>query len=199
MTVAAGSDEALREPIRTERLVLRCWRPDDAPLLKEAIDASLPALQQWMPWATTEPSPVESLATRLANFRRAFQEGRSWTFGVFDADEARVIGGTGLHPRTEPGRLEIGYWIRSSETGRGYATEIAAALVDRAFTLHGVDAVEIRCDARNAASAAVPRRLGFRLDATLVGDSPAPDGSLRDTMVWLLERPPAARQAPAEA
>ena len=40
-------------PIRTPRLVLRCWQPGDAALLKEAVDDSLRALQRWMPWAAT--------------------------------------------------------------------------------------------------------------------------------------------------
>ena len=176
-------------PIRTPRLVLRCWQPGDAALLKEAVDDSLPALQRWMPWAATEPSPLQSFVERIGKFRRAFEAGQDWTYGVFDAGEARVLGGAGLHARTEPGRLEIGYWIRSGDTGQGLATEAAAALVERAFRLHGVEAVEIRCDARNLASAAVPRRLGFRHDATLEGEDTGPDCSPRDTLVWVLDRP----------
>jgi len=179
-------------PIRTKRLVLRCWQRDDAPLVKDAIDSSLDELRLWMPWARTEPSPLESIAQRIEQFRRAFEEGRDWTYGILDAAESRVIGGSGLHPRTQPGRLEIGYWIRSSDTGQGFATEVAAALADRAFQLHGADGVEIRCDPRNARSAAVPQRLGFTLEQTLVGDTTAPDGSVRDTQVWLLRAPRAA-------
>lgn len=99
-------------PIATPRLVLRCWEPRDAPLLKDAIDASLVELQQWMPWATSEPSPVGSIAERIGKFRRAFQSGQDWTYGVFDRDETMVLGGAGLHQRTEPGCLEIGYWIQ---------------------------------------------------------------------------------------
>ena len=179
-------------PIRTERLVLRCWQRDDAPLIKDAIDSSLDELRLWMPWARSEPSPLESIVQRIEKFRRAFEEGRDWTYGILDATESRVIGGSGLHPRTQPGRLEIGYWIRSSDTGQGFATEVAAALADRAFRLHGAEGVEIRCDPRNARSAAVPQRLGFTLEQTLVGDTTAPDGSARDTQVWLLRAPPAA-------
>ena len=176
-------------PIHTPRLLLRCWRREDAALLKEAVDDSLPALQRWMPWAATEPSPLQSFEERIGKFRRAFAEGREWTYGVFDRGETRVVGGAGLHSRSEQGRLEIGYWIRSGETGKGLATEVAAALADRAFALHGVEAVEIRCDPLNVASAAVPRRLGFRHAATLEADETRADGSSRDTMVWVLERP----------
>ena len=176
-------------PITTPRLVLRCWEPRDAPLLKDAIDTSLAELQQWMPWATSEPSPVGSLAERIGKFRHAFQSGQDWTYGVFDRDETMVLGGAGLHQRTEPGCLEIGYWIRSSAAGSGLATEAAAALVDVAFRVHRVKAVEIRCDPRNLRSAAVPRRLGFRHVATLPGDRAGRDGVAHDTMVWQLTAP----------
>jgi RimJ/RimL family protein N-acetyltransferase len=189
MTRAGPQAGAVPGPIRTARLLLRCWRPEDAPLLKEAVDDSLAELRRWMPWAATEPSPLPSFVERIGKFRRAFADGRDWTYGVFDPAEERVLGGAGLHARSEPGRLEIGYWIRSGDTGRGLATEAASALVERAFRFHGVEAVEIRCDTRNEASAAVPRRLGFRHAATLVADDTAADGSSRDTMVWVLERP----------
>ena len=50
-----------------------------------------------------------------------------------------------------------------------------------------MSAVEIRCDPRNERSAAIPRRLGFRLESVLEGDTVAPDGSPRDTQVWVHE------------
>lgn len=164
-------------------------------MLKDAVDSSLVELKRWMPWASTEPSPLQSFTERIEKFRRAFLEGRDWTYGVFDHGETRVLGGAGLHPRSEPGRLEIGYWIRSSDTGRGLASEAAAALGERAFHLHGVEAVEIRCDSRNVASAAVPHRLGYLHATTIEGADRSQDGEPRDTQVWVLERPaPAPRR-----
>ena len=52
-TVASGQGPAYR--IHTQRLVLRCWQPTDAPLLKAAIDANLEHLRPWLPWAQYEP------------------------------------------------------------------------------------------------------------------------------------------------
>ncbi len=51
--------------------------------------------------------------------------------------------------------------------GKGYASELAAALTKVAFEVVGVDRVEIRCDPHNVRSAAVPRKLGYGLEATL--------------------------------
>jgi RimJ/RimL family protein N-acetyltransferase len=58
--------------IETRRLLLRRWEPADAPLLKQAIDASLPELRAWMPWAISEPSPIEVVRQRLEGFRERF-------------------------------------------------------------------------------------------------------------------------------
>lgn len=178
----------MHDSIRTARLLIRCWQPEDAPLLKEAIDSSLPELQRWVPWAMHEPTPVDALAARLATMRNKFVNGDDWPFGIFDQAETRVLGGTGLHPRMGSDVLEIGYWIRTSETGRGYATEAAEALCAEAFACTGIARVEIHCDAANQRSAAIPRRLGFRLAKTMRRSAPTSHGTHRDTLVWLLSR-----------
>ncbi len=172
--------------IHTERTVLRCWDPADAPLLKEAIDASLDHLRPWMPWAENEPEDLPAKVARLRRFRAEFDLGQNFIYGIFDREERRVLGGTGLHLRVGPGALEIGYWIRADEIDQGLATEVAAALTRVAFEVEQVNRVEIRCDPANVRSAAVPRKLGFVHEATLRGNSPRADGTYRDTMVWAL-------------
>jgi RimJ/RimL family protein N-acetyltransferase len=172
------------DQVWTERLLLRRWRTEDAPLLKDAIDSSLAHLQEWMPWAMGEPTPVELIRERLAVFSGQFDRGEEWLFGVFAPDESIVIGGTGLHRRIAPTGLEIGYWIRLSEVRRGYATEAAAAMTRVALTLPGIDHVEIRCDPLHAISAAIPRRLGYAHVETIVENNAGPDGGPRNTMIW---------------
>jgi RimJ/RimL family protein N-acetyltransferase len=57
--------------------------------------------------------------------------------------------------------------------------------------MSGVDRIEIHCDPANAASAAIPRRVGYRLRETISEDTVAPEGSPRDTMIFeILEGPP---------
>ena len=178
----------LPHALRTERLVVRAWRVSDAAPLKEAIDSSLEHLQEWLPWALTEPSRIETLEARLAGFAAAFDEGRDWLYGILSPDEAAVFGGVGLHPRVGPGALEIGYWLRADAVGRGYMSEAVSALTAAAFSVNGVDALEIRCDSRNVRSASVPRRLGFRHAHTLERRTPAAAGGPAVTLVWRLSR-----------
>ena len=105
--------------IRTPRLVVRCWEPTDAPLLKDAVDSSVEHLRQWMPWVPAEPSPLEEQIVILSGFHDDFQAGRNFVYGVFSEDESEVIGGAGLHDRVGEGGLEIGYWVRVSKRGPG--------------------------------------------------------------------------------
>jgi RimJ/RimL family protein N-acetyltransferase len=173
--------------IRAERLTIRCWDPRDAPLLKDALDTSLDHLRPWMPWAADEPQPVEGKAELLRSFRGRFDLGEDFVYGLFTADERKVIGGAGLHTRIGAGGLEIGYWIRASQIGRGFAREATAALTKVAFRVCGVDRVEIHVDPRNEASLRIPRALGFVEEATLRRRLPPFRGEPpRDTVVFTL-------------
>ena len=185
----------MRDPIRTARLVLRRWRPEDAPQLKEAIDSSLAELQLWVPWAMQEPSPVDVLVRRLAGMRDRFLAADDWAFGVLDATGTRVLGGAGLHRRGGTDHLEIGYWIRTDATGQGLATEAAEALCAAAFEHPGIVRVEIRCDAQNGRSAAVPRRLGFTLAGTAHETAITRGGATRNTLIWSRGRDEGADRA----
>ena len=170
----------------TDRLVVRCWNPEDAPLLKEAIDSSLDHLRRWMPWADNEPEPIDVKANRLRQFRAAFDLDRDYVYAIFDQDETQVLGGTGLHTRLGQTAREIGYWIRADEINHGYASEAAAALTKVAFEIDRVDRVEIHCSPKNLASASVPRKLGFVHEATLSRRGPKLDGTPVDSMIWTL-------------
>ncbi|MBT9547248.1 MAG: GNAT family N-acetyltransferase [Candidatus Sericytochromatia bacterium] len=172
--------------IQSERLVIRCYSPADAPLLKQSVDQSLEQLKIWMPWALHEPTDLAAKVQRLRLMRSQFDLDQDYTMGAFDLTESVLIGGTGLHKRAEVGSLEIGYWVHSAYQNQGYATEITQALAQVAFEFHHVKRIEIRCDPDNLASAAVPRKLGFEHEATLKQRDTTPTGQIRDTMIWTL-------------
>jgi RimJ/RimL family protein N-acetyltransferase len=175
--------------IQTERLVVRCYEPRDAPLLKEAVDSSLEHLRPWMPWVEDEPQTLEEKTELVKYFRSNFDSGENFTCGIFSADETELIGGTGLHPRIGPGGLEIGYWIRASATRQGFVTESTAALTRVGFEVCGADRIEIRIEPGNDASFGVPRKLGFTEEATLRRRLPARRGGpLRDLTIFTMFR-----------
>jgi RimJ/RimL family protein N-acetyltransferase len=172
--------------LHTDRLLLRPWRTADAAALLPVLKANTAHLAGWVPSHVISPAPLAALATRLAGFAADFAAGRSLRFGIFPPDQSEVFGEVSLFFRNAEGRvdraaadrLEIGYWLREDVTGRGYATEAARAMLTLAAGMEGMLQVEIRCDAQNAPSAAVPARLGF----CLLEETPSAGG-----MVWVHE------------
>jgi RimJ/RimL family protein N-acetyltransferase len=153
--------------IETERLVIRCYEPEDAPLLKAAVDSSIEHLLPWMPWARFEPQSVEDKVELCRMFRGQFDLGQNYIYGIFSADETEQLGGSGLHPRANDGSLEIGYWVAASAIGRGIATEVTAALTRAGFEIAGLDRIDIQVEPTNDRSLAIPRKLGFTEEGTL--------------------------------
>ncbi|HVG45536.1 MAG TPA: GNAT family N-acetyltransferase [Longimicrobium sp.] len=185
------SEPALNQPTCPERIehprfVLRCRDETDAPRVKEVVDRNLEHLRRFMPWAWNEPRPVEEMAARMRDTREKFVRGEEWQFGIFSADEARMLGAIGLHRGAAPGTMEIGFWLCQSAEGRGIATEATRILTNLALTRLGAARVEIRCDTRNERSAAVPRRLGYVLEETR---DEVYEGSPRQAQTWVRTQP----------
>jgi RimJ/RimL family protein N-acetyltransferase len=171
--------------IVTPRLIIRCYNPADAPLLERSVNESLDHLLPWMPWAAAEPELLDNKVERLRQFRAKFDLSQDFVYGIFNPDESRLLGGSGLHTRIGAGALEIGYWLHKDFTSQGYATETAAALTRVAFEIHQVERVEIHCAVENSRSAAVPARLGYTREATLRNRGFA-YGHVSDGMLWSL-------------
>lgn len=184
------SDSGFSNPayrIETQRLLVRCYDPSDAPLLAASVTENVEHLKPWMPWAHAEPEPIEVKVQRLKRFRGQFDLGQDFIYGIFTPEDTRLLGGTGLHTRIGKNQLEIGYWIHKDFINQGLVTESTTALIKVAFEIIHVHRIEIHCDPANLASAAIPRKLGFTHEGTLRAKTPFLD-HWSDSMVWgLLE------------
>jgi ribosomal-protein-serine acetyltransferase len=131
----------LPDELHGPRVLLRPYRRGEGQEVYEAVRESRETLAPWMPWVEEHRNPRAS---------------------------GRFLGSTGLHPRDwAVPSFEIGYWIRRSEEGHGYATECVNVLTRFAFEELHAERVEIRCDARNRRSAAVAVRAGYTHEGTL--------------------------------
>jgi RimJ/RimL family protein N-acetyltransferase len=172
--------------IETERLVLRCWSPMDAPRLRATLDANDQHLRPMIPFMKDEPKSLEQTAQWLRGLRALFDLGQNYRYAVFDKHESRLLGENMLLTRPGPGALEIGYWTDKDVLGKGFAAEATCALIRVAFEIEDVDRVEIICAPENKASAAIPAKLGFTHEATLKQRARDSEGGIRDLMVWSL-------------
>jgi len=184
-------DPGPRDVVPPQRLdagpvVLRRLTAEDAPAVSAAARRSLEHLRPWMPWATSEGTSVEAQTRRLLGPAGVWTSGSGYEYGIFLPDGA-LVGGCGLHRRIGPTALEIGYWVHVDHVRRGIASASAAALTTAAFGLRGVERVEIHCDEANTASAAVPRGLGYRLEARVDHPQEAP-GEVGVRLIWVVYR-----------
>jgi RimJ/RimL family protein N-acetyltransferase len=131
----------------------------------------------------SEPEPIEEKVKRLKRFRGMFDLGQDFIYGIFNQDDTKLLGGTGLHIRLGESELEIGYWIHKDFINQRLVTESTAALVKVAFEIVHIHRLEIHCDPANLASAAIPRKLGFTHEGTLRAKTRFLDG-WSDSMIW---------------
>jgi len=168
--------------------VVRRVRASDAGAIAAAVGASLDHLQPWMPWATASAAERGNQLARVAEADQRWESGLSYTYSVLTAENGTLVGEIALHRRTGDSTVELGYWIAAGQAGRGYGTSASAALTAVALGLAGVNRVEIHCDAANLGSAAVARRLGYRLDRIEERRPEAPGESGR-LMIWVRDKP----------
>ncbi|HEY2166811.1 MAG TPA: GNAT family protein [Jatrophihabitantaceae bacterium] len=153
-------------PLRTDRLVLRPFEPDDA----EAIAAyqGLVDVCRYIPYSPRSVADVRQRLDSGAWPSTIAAEGDAITLGVTLAATGSLIGDVMLRwASSEHATGEIGYVLHPAHTGHGYATEAVRALLPLAFDDMGLHRLFARLDARNSASANVCRRLGMRQEAHL--------------------------------
>jgi RimJ/RimL family protein N-acetyltransferase len=105
------------------------------------------------------------------------------------ADEA-ILGFCGLLRIREAdcpacGEMEIGWRIREDDWRRGYAFEVATAVLDYAFGQRAIQLVVSRAAAGNTASRELMRKLGMRHTTSL---DYIPDGEDVALVTYVIER-----------
>ena len=153
-----------------EAVVLRRLTVADAKVVATAVGDNIEHLRPWMPWANAESADERFQRRRLAESEAQWNRGADFGYGLFANDDgpnsknARLLGAFGLTARRGPKTLEIGYWLCADVTGHGLASRAVEALSDAAAALPDVERLLVYCDEANHASAAIPRRLGYRVD-----------------------------------
>lgn len=170
--------------LESQRTILKSPSAEYSPLLQQAIVESIQELRVWLSWAQKTPT-LEECKENALKAGKAFNEQTDLQYYIFAKKDQTLLGCAGLHriDWSVP-KLEIGYWIRTSHQGQGYATEVCQQLAQMTFTQLDSNRVEIRCDDNNVRSKAVAQKAGFTFEGVLRNDSLTPNGELRNTAVF---------------
>ncbi len=150
--------------LETERLIVRPPEEGDAPAMHEIIRD--PDMMRYL--NEGEPMPVAWVAEA-----RERQLGNLAEFGfcvgtVLSRTSGEVLGISGLQPQRLTGEIELAWWIRKQDWGRGYATEAAREAIRYGFEEAGLDRIVSVADPENGASIAVMRKIGLRDEGTRI-------------------------------
>lgn len=128
--------------------------------LYDAIIESRNELAPWMEWMHPEYSIAET-EQWVAHCRKAWEADSMFGFTIFEHRTGQVLGGCSIgNDRPVHRNASIGYWIRTSRTKQGFATEAAALLAQFGFAQLGLIRIEIIIAAGNTASQRVAEKVG---------------------------------------
>jgi RimJ/RimL family protein N-acetyltransferase len=174
----------------TERLLIRSPRPGDGPEFNAAILDSLDGLRTWLGRYVDAPPTVEESEAVVRKAHARFLLREDLMLVAFLKGSNTLVVSSGLHNvNWRVPKFEIGYWARTPYQGQGYVTEAVRGISDFALNVLGARRLAIYCDTENHRSAAVARRSGFELEATMPFERRRSNGSLRNTYLFSRVRP----------
>ena len=140
-------------------LTIRPYDLRDAPALWAAARESHPDVFPWLPWCRPDYSLAD--AEWWCSSRAALAAaGQEYSF-VISAPDGAFLGGCGLNQINAIHRFaNLGYWVRSSATGRGVATEAVRQVSRYAFAHTDLVRLEIVCAVENTRSQRVAEAAG---------------------------------------
>ena len=148
-------------------ILIRTYRDTDAALLYEAVRESIAEVSKWLPWCHEDYSIEES--REFISARKLASQGDEWySFAVFDKSSQQFLGGVGLNFINRVHQVgNLGYWVRTSATGRGFASRAARLAAQFGFEEPGLHRIEIVAAVDNVVSQRVAEKAGAKREGIL--------------------------------
>ncbi len=149
------------------RVLIRPYRAADIDAMYEAVRESVAEVSPWLPWCHADYTIEESTAFVMAR-EEAWKNDEAYGFGVFDAATGSYLGGVGLNFINRIHQCaNLGYWVRSSQTGRGVASASTRLAARFALEQLGLQRIEILAAVSNHASQRVAEKAGATREGVL--------------------------------
>ena len=146
--------------LRTEQLILRRYRPEDAQPLHRFLgtDPAMARYSGWNPYATPETA-----RETVRKFIESYHDGHSYSW-VMEIEDV-VVGTIGAYDYAGD-RIEVGFSVVRGWQGRGLATEALQKVLEYLTKNEGIPCVTAWCAAENRGSRRVLEKAGMRLVRT---------------------------------
>lgn len=176
--------------LETEQLLLQPIQEKHHKIIHAEIIKSHTTLSKWLFWVTPLPKIEQTLAFCQDCYKKFLQK-ENLQLAIFNKKDRSFLGCIGIHDfnyQGEKNNFNIGYWIGSDYSGKGYMTEALNALCDHAFTKLGAEKLYITNDSENLPSNQLAKKTGFKLVNTIKNHIKNNEGTFRDTNVYILSK-----------
>jgi len=148
-------------------LLIRPYREADAIALYEAVRESVSEVSLWLPWCHQNYS-IEESREFIGSRELASQGGVWYSFGIFEKHDGAFLGGVGINFINRVHQMaNLGYWVRTSATGRGIATMATRLAARFGFEELGLQRIEIVAAVGNVPSQLVAEKAGATREGVL--------------------------------
>jgi len=167
-----------------DELRLRVLAADDAALLAEATSAE-PGRSLW---GAHPAGPYSLYDARAALAAWDPAVGGQFSLGILRGQ--RLLGAVGLMPDS-PGSIELAYWVRPEERGRGLASRAVLAATEWAHCELGVSRIWLEIEPGNEPSLRLAQRTGYRFEQRIAQHcrdwacDDAERDSWHDCLIWV--------------
>lgn len=179
----------MRDNASGRLVTVRAYRLEDVDRMLAAANESVVELAPYETWC--RPGYTRNEAAVYVNWCvEAWSQGKAYYFAVEDIATGDFLGSCGLSDlRVEHRRAGLGFWIRSTRTGRGLATEAAQIVGHLSFEHLGLERLELEIAVDNTASRRVADKLGCQFEGILHRRLMLPAGPTDTAMYcWLQPR-----------
>lgn len=150
----------------TPSLRLSLSIPSYAEELYALTDSNRPFLRKWLPWLDAVRSAADTRAFIVQQLH-LFADGKALHATLFkDERIAGVVGFNQIDSVNACGH--VGYWLGEAFNGQGIMSQAVRELIALGKDELNLRRIEIRCAVENHRSRAIPQRLGFSEEGTLL-------------------------------
>jgi len=177
----------MQDHLMGERGSVRAYWEEDIDALYAAVSESIPEVSRYETWC--HPGFTREEAAEYVNgWRKAWEERSAFYFAVIEEETGELVGSCGLSGIcAEHRRAGLGYWIRSSRTGNGFATDAARTVMRFGFEDLDLARIEIEVSVDNTASLRVAEKLGCVREGVLQQRLILPSGPTDTVMFAMLQ------------
>jgi ribosomal-protein-serine acetyltransferase len=148
-------------------ITLRRFQADDVLAHYSAVRESIYQLCSWMVWCHPHYSPMDSAAFIKA-CETGWEEDGQYSFVIEDADSGAFLGSVGLSQVNRAHNFaNLGYWVRSSCTGRNIAPAAVRLAARFAFGQLGLRRLELLVPVANKFSRRAAEKAGAQPEGVL--------------------------------